>query len=442
MAMTVAAVLLSVSAWPALGAASSTQKHVEKKYEKETRKQNAELDVTSKPEKTTADEVKLITDGVQQIRIISKTFKPPKPTTVWSFRKFTPAEKDEAALKAAEDKYNGKKIPERVDIDATPTDAMGLKADPDAAKKIRVRGVFPKPKHAGTFPLQCEGNLQRPKGVGVGKKLEPYWAAKVRDIKVEIIKPKGSLDADPNPLDSWLKKPCYHFDFQGVTSGSPGSYALDIEGVIEPSPPYTYKWTLDAAAGTLKKDTTNKPTHEPPKAPAPGTLTLTAMEGATSTSCTDTRRVKIYQDHLARDYENFGTNISCDGKWTFTRFNVTITMDHRWNCHGSVKHAYDGSGTGRSATTVSWTVTKTAGEGESLGTLNRGDVIAYYDKDGALMHSQTVLSGTTTHGANNKPPPGGPGTQSWVWATSTAGEWALSVPATYKPITIKVMPRP
>lgn len=74
--------------------------------------------------------------------------------------------------------------------------------------------------------------------------------------------------------------------------------------------------------------------------------------------------------------------------------------------------------------------------------MDRGDVIAYYDKNTNLMHSQTVLEDTTTYGANNEPPPGGPETQSWKWATSTAGEWPTNVPHAYKPITIKVYDKP
>src|SRR5271170_917534 len=41
-----------------------------------------------------------------------------------------------------------------------------------------------------------------------------------------ITKPLGSLDAGSNPVASWLTSPCYHFDFQGVVSGSPGPYVL------------------------------------------------------------------------------------------------------------------------------------------------------------------------------------------------------------------------
>jgi hypothetical protein len=51
----------------------------------------------------------------------------------------------------------------------------------------------------------------------------------------------------------------------------------------------------------------------------------------------------------------------------------------------------------------------------------RGDIIAYWDKKGLLMHSQTVTTDgeTKTFGANNLPLGKG-GTESGIWAISTA----------------------
>jgi len=295
-------------------------------------------------------------------------------------------------------------------------------------------------------------------------------------VEVKILKSKGSLDGNPNPIDSWSSNPCYHFDFQGVTSGSPGPYVLDLEGNIDPAPPLLYKWTLDAAAGTLTNETTATPTHVAPSTAGQGTLTLKAMHGTTDTGCKDEKKVKIYEDHLARDYENFGTGISCSGNWQFTKFNVTITMGNTWNCHGSTSHAYNG--TYNSANVgqpwLSWSVKKVVvvnhdsngnGTHDSLGTLERGDVVAYFSPNGrpydppniadlpywVMQHSQTCIgNGTDTYGANNEPKsyPGAPGQgQSWKWAISTAGDWGNHIwqPALqglYVPFIIVVFDKP
>ena len=58
-----------------------------------------------------------------------------------------------------------------------------------------------------------------------------------------------------------------------------------------------------------------------------------------------------------------------------------------------------------------------------LGELARGDIVAYYDSSGNIMHTQTCTGNGT---ANNEPLsyPGRPDNQSWKWATSPAGDWA------------------
>jgi len=32
----------------------------------------------------------------------------------------------------------------------------------------------------------------------------------------------------------------------------------------------------------------------------------------------------VYKDHLARDYDNFGVDKSCDGLWTFEKYGIRI----------------------------------------------------------------------------------------------------------------------
>ena len=218
-----------------------------------------------------------------------------------------------------------------------------------------------------------------------------------------------------NPANSWLTTPCFHFDFQGVVSGSAGPYVLTIEGSVDPSPLYTPSWTLEAGAGTLTNATTTTPTHTAPAAEGDGKSVLTGMKGSTAASCTAEKEIKIYADHLARDRENFGTHISCYGPWSFTRLGATINMPTTWNCFGSVDHIYNGSGTGYvnsvnipngwSKTTFdipisssNWTSIESS--------LKRGDVVSFWSGSSAgfnAQHAHTCLSGTTMYGANNEP---------------------------------------
>ena len=291
--------------------------------------------------------------------------------------------------------------------------------------------------------------------------------------KAEIEEPKGSLSAAANPPACWKTPAPYHFDFQGVLSGCPGAYSLTLRGKVVPAPSYGYKWTLAAAAGTLANDTTATPTHTPAAAAGQGKLTLVGTASGNPASCIDEKEIKIYEDHLARDRENFGIGTNCKGNWTFTRFGVTPPMTH-WNCHGGTRHIYNGTGTGsespariafllqagRRKRTV--TVThKIAGGGSHppLGALNRGDIVAYYTAPigipavSQLAHTQTCTgSGTETYGANNKPVnfPGRPNVdEAWEWAASPAGDWANNIKlgllvggGVVTPFTIKVFSKP
>ncbi len=232
--------------------------------------------------------------------------------------------------------------------------------------------------------------------------------ALVQAIKVEINEPKGSLDANPNPVDSWRSSPCHRFDFQGVVAGTPGPYVLELKGTIVG--PASYQWTLDPAAGTLSDDTTSTPTHTAPAAEDQGTLRLEAMIGTADTGASDKRQVRIYKDHLERDRENFGTGISCPKVGSFTAFNVTITMPNSWNCHGSVHHAYDGSGNGYALHTVAWPTftefTSPINWSAVAAVLSPGDVVSFYSgtpENYVLQHSHTCLQGITMYGANNEP---------------------------------------
>ena len=136
-----------------------------------------------------------------------------------------------------------------------------------------------------------------------------------------------------------------------LISTATGPYVLDIEGDIDPAPPVGYQWTLDAAAGTLSDDTIAMPTHIAPATEGQGMLTLKAMIDTTDTGVKDEKKVKIYKDHLERDKTNFETGGSCLAGWKVTTFNVDPQpVMTKWNCHGSTRHHWNGSGNGLSDT--------------------------------------------------------------------------------------------
>ena len=360
---------------------------------------------------------------------------------------------------------------------------MSKKLDPKAAKEADAAFYKDHPEMAGkkidpTDPKQKDYPREwwkhykeaKAKGKGAPKKPNDTGQPCSSKCKAVINKPLGSLDASTNPQASWKSTPCYHFDFQGVISGSKGPYVLDFNGQITPSGKFSYKWTLDAAAGTLTNDTTSSPTHTAPASPGEGYIKLEGINDKDKICCSDKKKVKIYKDHLGRDYENFGTGTSCKGPtWKFTRFGTTITMKNRWNCHGGTLHAYDGRGSGsagpsaidsllpkaKRSTKLKKTVTVThtsdgKGTHPPLGSLDRGDIIAYYTASGDLAHTQTCTgNGTDTYGANNIPVkfPGRPFIdEAWKWAISAAGDWANKIKKDLfpgaTPFTIKVFQKP
>lgn len=148
---------------------------------------------------------------------------------------------------------------------------------------------------------------------------------------------------------SWLSSPCYHLDFQGVSASTPGFYDLDISGSIAPAW-LSYKWTI-SGTGSLSNDTTATPTIDNPTS-GEYTLTLKAMLGEIDTGIHLTREVKIYQDHLARDIDNFLNGKACspniqlpDGSY------VTGSL----SCSSAATHALDGTtGSGTYLRNYSW----------------------------------------------------------------------------------------
>lgn len=259
--------------------------------------------------------------------------------------------------------------------------------------------------------------------------------------RATITRPGGDYSSSSNPTTAWSTTPCHHFDFQGVVSGSPGSYVLVIHGQVAPSPPYACKWRLAAAVGTLTDDTSRAPTHSAPAAAGQGVLTLQGFIDGTSASCTAQTTVRIYRDHLERDRHNFGTGTSCEGTWSFTRFGTTISISTTWNCFGSVEHAYNGSGTGYVDTVNTpngWSKAiydapiSTSQWSSIHSALRRGDVVSFWSESAlsgySAQHAHTCISGTTMYGANNEPvirSSGHPAT--WRWFETTSQDYFNNV---------------
>ncbi len=261
---------------------------------------------------------------------------------------------------------------------------------------------------------------------------------------VEILRPRGSADLTNQPAGSFIDVPPYHYDFQCLTSGALNAYGLQIEGDIQPVPRLEYNWTLDASMGTLGAETTSTPTHSPPSAEGSGTLTLEAF-GSGGTGIKKSKKVEAHKDQLAMDMKNFKSPPITDCR-DFVMPGGSIPHQH-FVCHNATVHAYNGTdpGTGGPWLFEGWVKKKEVAEGVDLGPLNRGDVVAYYDNEETIMHSQTCTGNAKeTWGANNIPPaaPGTQAQQTWKYGTSEAGKWSQDVHSFFKPITIKVYAKP
>lgn len=281
-------------------------------------------------------------------------------------------------------------------------------------------------------------------------------------MQVEVT-PKGSAETGfANPKDCWDHEKDW-FDFQGVTSKSPGEAErnrVNIEvkfgggGLPQGLKP---KWTLEAAAGTLENADTVTPKHLPPAQPGQGKLTIEILDEDNHPIGVKFDRVlKIYKDHLERNRENFGVGTFCGAiDWPFNRFGVEVKMKEDWNCHGSMVHSYDGTGdrfisasAGLPPEMANWPLvgSVTIAESEKYGfddqgnpgtdvqpghfrakfqtagiTLKHGDVLIYRRPlNNTIDHSQMVRTGSTTYGANNLDPRSGDN-GAWDWAEMEAG---------------------
>ena len=249
----------------------------------------------------------------------------------------------------------------------------------------------------------------------------------VSALKVQILQPSGSADSKNNNwTNSWIADnlygPGFYWDFQGVSSASAGAYPLGIIGSITPDT-YSYNWSANSAneIGTVF-GLDGYPLHQPP-ATAPqdgafGTIKLEVLLSYVPTGISDSKRVIIYKDHLARDMANFKVDQPCvNGNWETPFGKIEIENPYGyWNCHGSTLHAYDGSGNGALAhpdflndtnywqTPINLSYPFNQDARLQLDHLNRGDVISYHDAGGGPIHTATATGNSAqTWGANNAP---------------------------------------
>lgn len=270
-----------------------------------------------------------------------------------------------------------------------------------------------------------------------------------------------TVDHPRNPKE--FDKTTLRLTCQGVSSGILGSYTNNFQArFIQKNLDNTYqtanwcngfklKWNIPASIGTLTPIGTNgtsvvlSSTHTPPATapkinPTPLYCQLFDPKGI-YTGLKQVRNYYIYNSHLERDVVNFPSKIVCanigvrvipdpagctaghkvepesQGSFTYAQpiSGEAISIATPWNCHGSVWHAYNNSGTMFNNNTVAWPdkqlfnpQSPTLWNDIAKFGLKRGDVIAYYSS-GGLEHSHTCItpnadpSRAIMWGANNRP---------------------------------------
>lgn len=209
----------------------------------------------------------------------------------------------------------------------------------------------------------------------------------------------------------------YRYDCQVVRSSNAISVLVEDAGRSDAE--------VQIAAGGVGGNITklsHRYTYTPPA--TAGTDTIQLYFTDKDNKAYSEREITVFQDFLARDQYNFGNNRSCDYDWkAVAHYGVKesdLPKHGRWNCHGSVLHAAENTGSGNSTSTVSWRSIAAQKRPDSAWwsslPLGRGDVIAYYNasNDGtlSLQHSNICVNSATAWGANNEPPSF---TESWKW---------------------------
>lgn len=246
-----------------------------------------------------------------------------------------------------------------------------------------------------------------------------------RSASIDVHVVEISLPAKNGEPTKWLPGSA-RYDNQLVRSSIPASYSIPIH---TKDAGRSDRVLTSSGGGTISGS--NSKSYTPGN--STGNFEVRLSFVATGNEVIDTRTVTIFEDHLARDYYNFGASGSCDDGWKpLSKYGVALEdIDGMggWNCHGSVWHAYNNSGGGVSATTVPWTPSVVRSEPDAdfwKGiSLKRGDVVAFYriasDGTKTLAHSHTCItpSDKTMWGANNE----GGWTNHWKWSLCTSEEY-------------------
>ncbi|MFO7534762.1 MAG: hypothetical protein R6X19_03620 [Kiritimatiellia bacterium] len=281
-----------------------------------------------------------------------------------------------------------------------------------------------------------------------------FWGTTV--LFNHILLPAGSADGNPDRSTVFVDtETTYRYDWQAACDNTYGNGALyQIEGLQYLTPPYGYQWTLPSECGQLAGAQDALPVHSPPVSIngtyQDGVLRLNATHNQTNVDVADSRVIRVYDDHLRRDMANFTpANLVPFSAIKGKMIGGSKTLG--FTCHSSVAHA----ATGSIADPYVWegwmvstsvTVDARGYEIPNLGTVNRGDVVAYYSQATNRVHSQICTgNGTETWSANNTPIvyDGTNYVNEWpAFATSIAGSNFQNGNPDSFPVTITVYKKP
>lgn len=251
---------------------------------------------------------------------------------------------------------------------------------------------------------------------------QAYAQSPTGDHKVKITEPDGVPLQPILKPDKYLRERpfCFEWQYVHVDNDVDNYYNTQvINGIVTKIPPASYNWSV--SAGVLSDKKTASPKYKPTQMPLPDTRTDVALKLRAypdNDQYMDKKTLEVYRDHLERDYQNFKNAGSCgapkfpDSCWSFTRYGIKWPVRKRWNCFGSVWHAYNGSeaySTTIPSFQLIWAWYEPIAWADIESRAQRGDVIAYHirDKSGSIVfpaaHVATFLNSTTTFGANNEP---------------------------------------
>ncbi len=209
--------------------------------------------------------------------------------------------------------------------------------------------------------------------------------------------------------------PC-RYDWQAVDGAAPGMTALrPVSGVIYPVPRLTLQWTISDGCGSFDFPQEEVPWHISEALPSPpssrdGVLRIEGWASETALVAVAERGIRIYDDHLRRDMENFTPEyLSPFHCWHGIMAGSTGAL--RFTAFDAARHAYEGkrASTNEDPFWLSWSnpvsvlVTNAGYEVPEWDTLNRGDLIVYR-RGSTNIHVQTCTgNGDETWGADNAP---------------------------------------